>query len=59
VRVLGAFIFFAASAALAYSVVAVDESRRPKDVFFSGVATLAATLAIVGLTLVFVPDFFG
>ena len=57
-RILGALLFLAAAAGTAYSVRAIYDRKRPLDVLFAVLAPLAALLALVGLLLVFVPDFF-
>lgn len=59
VRVLGALLFLAASAGTAYAIRAACDRARPADVLFAIAAPVAALLALVGLLLVFVPDFFG
>jgi hypothetical protein len=56
-RILGALLFVAGAAATAYATVAIHRRRRPADVAFAALAPLAAALALLGLLLVFVPDF--
>ena len=58
-RALGALLFFAASAGCGYAIRAAFQRNRPADVLFAIAAPLAALLALIGLLLVFVPDFFG
>lgn len=58
-RALGALLFLAASAGTGYAIRAAFQRSRPADVAFAILAPIAALLALVGLTLVFVPDFFG
>ena len=58
-RVVGALLFLAASAGTAYSIRAAYQRNRPADVLFAIAAPLAALVALIGLLLVFVPDFFG
>lgn len=58
-RALGALLFLAASAGTGYAIRAAFQRSRPADVFFAILAPLAAVLALIGLLLVFVPDFFG
>ena len=58
-RAVGALLFFAASAGTAYAIRAAFERNRPADVLFAIAAPLAALIALIGLLLVFVPDFFG
>jgi len=59
VRVVGALLFLAASAGTGYAVRAAYQKSRPADVLFALAAPVAAVIALVGLLLVFVPDFFG
>jgi len=59
VRVVGALLFLAASAGTGYSIRAAYQRSRPADVLFAVLAPIAALAALVGLLLVFVPDFFG
>jgi hypothetical protein len=59
VRVLGALLFLAASAGTGYAIRAAFHRSRPADVAFAILAPIAALLALIGLLLVFVPDFFG
>jgi len=59
VRVVGALLFLAAAAATGYAIRAATERSRPADVLYAIAAPLAALIALVGLLLVFVPDFFG
>ena len=59
VRVVGALLFLAASAGTGYAVRAAYQKSRPADVLFALAAPIAAVIALVGLLLVFVPDFFG
>jgi hypothetical protein len=59
VRVVGALVFLAASAATALAIRAATRRNRPADVLFAIAAPVAALIALVGLLLVFVPDFFG
>lgn len=56
-RVLGALLFLLASGGVAYFTWAMFASRRPRDVVFALLAPLALVLAVVGLVLVFVPEF--
>lgn len=58
-RVVGALLFLAASAGTGYAVRAAYQKSRPADVLFALAAPVAAVIALVGLLLVFVPDFFG
>lgn len=58
-RVVGALLFLAASAGTAYSIRAAYDRNRPADVLFAILAPAAALIALIGLLLVFVPDFFG
>lgn len=58
-RVLGALLFALASAGTAYSTWAVYHRGRPADVLFAVLAPIAALAALIGLLLLFVPDFFG
>jgi hypothetical protein len=59
VRVVGVLLFLAASAGTGYAIRAAYERSRPADVLFAVLAPLAAIIALIGLLLVFVPDFFG
>lgn len=59
VRVVGVFLFLTASAGTAYATWAAFNKSRPRDVLFAVAAPIAALLALTGLVLVFVPDFFG
>jgi hypothetical protein len=59
VRIVGILLFLAASAGTAYSTWAIYNRSRPADVLFAVLAPVAALVALVGLILVFVPDFFG
>ena len=59
VRVVGALLFLAASAGTGYAVRAAYQKSRPADVLFALAAPVAAVIALVGMLLVFVPDFFG
>jgi len=52
-------LFFAASAGCGYAIRAAFQRNRPTDVLFAVVAPIAALLALIGLLLVFVPDFFS
>ena len=56
---MGILLFLAASAGTAYSTWAIYNRSRPADVLFAVLAPVAALVALVGLILVFVPDFFG
>ena len=58
-RILGAILLLAGAAGTAYAIWAVFHRSRPADVAFAVAAPLAALLALTGLLLVFVPDFFG
>ena len=58
-RALGALLFLAASAGTGYAIREAYRRSRPADVLFAVLAPLAALLALIGLLLVFVPDFFG
>ena len=58
-RALGALLFLAASAGTGYAIRAAYQRSRPADVLFAIVAPIAALVALIGLLLVFVPDFFG
>lgn len=58
-RVLGAILFLLGGAATAWSVTRSLTDRRPRDVAFALLAPLAVVLALGGLLLLFVPDFFG
>jgi hypothetical protein len=42
-----------------YSVKQVFERKRPQDVLFAVAAPCAALAALLGLALLFVPDFLG
>jgi len=44
-------------AGTAYSLRAIDQSRRPLDVAFAIAAPIAALVALLGLILIFVPGF--
>jgi len=59
VRILGLLLFALASAGTVYSTWAMYNRKRPADVVFALVAPLAALIALAGLLLAFVPDFFG
>jgi hypothetical protein len=59
VRVVGAVLFLAASAGTAYSIWGAYSRSRPADVLYAVLAPIAALVALIGLLLVFVPDFFG
>lgn len=59
VRVVGGLLFLAASVATGYAIRAAHERSRPADVLFAIAAPVAALIALIGLLLVFVPDFFG
>ena len=59
VRALGALLFLAASAGTGFAIRAAFHRSRPVDVLYAIAAPLAALLALIGLLLVFVPDFFG
>jgi hypothetical protein len=56
-RVLGALMFVVGGAGTAYATWASFAHRRPLDVAFGLAAPVALTLAVLGLTLVFVPGF--
>lgn len=58
-RVVGALLFLAASAATGHAIRAATERSRPADVLFAIAAPVLALVALVGLLLAFVPDFFG
>jgi hypothetical protein len=58
VRFVGILMFAAGAAATGYAVQAIHRRRRPADVAFAVAAPVAAVIALVGLLLVFVPDFF-
>lgn len=58
-RALGALLFLAASAGTGYAIREAYQRSRPADVLFAILAPLAALVALIGLLLVFVPDFFG
>jgi hypothetical protein len=58
VRILGVLVFLAGSAATAYSTWATYHRRPPRDVLFAVIAPLAMIVAMTGLLLSFVPDFF-
>lgn len=58
-RILGALVFLAASAGVAYSTLQMSRRGRPADVLYAVLAPVLAILALAGLVLVFVPDFFG
>jgi hypothetical protein len=57
-RVVGAFMFLIGSAGAGYATSASFARRRPLDVAFGLAAPVALALALLGLTLVFVPGFF-
>lgn len=57
-RVIGALLFAAGGAGAAYAMWAVYHRRRPADVAYAVLAPLAVLVAVTGLVLVFVPDFF-
>jgi len=59
VRVVGALLFLVASVGTGYAIRAAYQKSRPADVLFAVAAPIAALVALVGLLLVFVPDFFG
>jgi len=52
-------MFLIGGAGTAYSAWATFHRRRPQDVFFAVLAPLVMLVALVGLLLLFVPDFFG
>jgi hypothetical protein len=56
-RVLGALVALLAGGAAAYLAWATFSSRRPRDVAFALLAPLALLIAILGLVLVFAPNF--
>ena len=56
-RVLGLLLFALAAGGAAYSTWAIFASRRPRDVAYALIAPLAYLLAIMGLVLVFAPEF--
>ena len=58
-RLVGILLFAGGGFATAYAVRAVYSQRRPRDVFFAVSAPLAALIALLGLVLIFVPEFFG
>jgi hypothetical protein len=59
VRILGLLLFAVASAATVYSARAMYEHTRQSRALFALLAPIAALIALAGLLLVFVPDFFG
>jgi hypothetical protein len=59
VRIFGALLFLAGSAATARATWAVYHSRRPRDVLYAVIAPVALIAALIGLLLAFVPGFFG
>ena len=59
VRAFGVLLFLAASAGTGYAIRAAFQRSRPADVVFAVLAPIAALVALIGLLLVFVPDFFG
>jgi len=59
VRIFGVILFLLASAGTVYSTRAIYQRGRPADVVFALLAPIAALLALAGLLLAFVPDFFG
>ena len=58
-RILGVLLFVVGGGATGFSTWAIFNQRRPRDVLFAVAAPLALVVALVGLLLAFVPDFFG
>ncbi len=58
-RILGVLLFLLGGGGTAFSTWAIFTQRRPRDVLFAGAAPLALLIALAGLLLAFVPDFFG
>lgn len=56
-RFLGLIGFLGGAAGVVYSARAIDEHGRPADVLFAFLAPLLALVALIGLVLLFVPDF--
>lgn len=56
-RIVGALLFALGVVATGYCLREIDRRRRPADVAFAVAAPLAALLALLGLVLIFVPDF--
>ena len=59
VRYFGALLFFLGGGATGFCTWAVYNRGRPKDVLYGVLAPIAALVALAGLVLLFVPDFFG
>lgn len=58
-RALGALLFILGSAGTAYTTWATYLFKRPRDVVFGTLVPVALLIALTGLLLVFVPNFFG
>jgi len=52
-------MFVVGAAATALATRATYANTRPRDVLFGALAPVAMMVALTGLLLVFVPDFFG
>jgi hypothetical protein len=59
VRILGVLMFLAGGGGTAFSTWAIFTQGRPRDVAFAVAAPLALLVALIGLLLAFVPDFFA
>jgi hypothetical protein len=57
VWIVGVFLFLAGAAATAWAMWALDHSRRPNDVALALLAPVTTLISLVGLLLIFVPDF--
>ncbi|MBT8496505.1 MAG: hypothetical protein KJO07_25885 [Deltaproteobacteria bacterium] len=58
-QILGAFLFVALGALAAVCVARAYREPRPRDLVYALAAPVCAILAVLGLVLLFVPDFFG
>jgi uncharacterized membrane protein YoaK (UPF0700 family) len=59
VRIVGVLLFAVLGALAAVCVAQAYRQPRPRDLLFALAAPLCALLAVLGLVLLFVPDFFG
>lgn len=58
-RALGILLFVLGGGGTAFATWATYQRGRPQDLLFAVLAPVAMLIALVGLLLVFVPDFFG
>jgi hypothetical protein len=57
-RIVGLLLFFAGAAATAWAVRGSFADRQPRAALLGLLCTVTVLLALAGLLLVFVPDFF-